>query len=98
MPLNPNDLVNPTVSIGVNAITFSDIIKSGEYIEYDGKGETALVYDSMGNSRTIPIVKRGRLRVPNGSFQAKVTGEPVLKDSPAEVILTLGFFGKYIHN
>lgn len=98
VPLYPNDLVNPTVTIGVNAITFSDIIKSGEYIEYEGKGETALVYDSMGNSRTIPIVKRGRLRVPNGRFQAKVTGEPELKDSPAEAILTLGFFGKYIHN
>lgn len=93
-----NALTNPVVRVGNASVTFKDVIKSGEYIEYSSGTKTALVYDSIGNSRTIYVKRKGRLRVPSGSFTVTMGGKPELSESPAAVALTVGLHGDFIHN
>ena len=98
VPVVSNSLTNPIVHIGPMAIVFRDTIQSGEYIEYKVGDEKALVYDSIGNSRAINVSRRGRFRIAKGSFIAWVSGTPELKNAPAEVTLTFGLYGDFIHN
>lgn len=98
VPIVSNALMNPTVHIGSTSIVFKDTIQSGEYIEYTVGDKKALVYDNIGNSRAINVSRRGRFRVPHGSFVASVSGTPELNDAPSEAVLTLGLYGSYIHN
>ena len=96
--LTPNALINPSVVMGNNSITFLDTLQSGEYIEYQVGNETATIYDSIGNTRKTSVSRRGRFRVPNGKFSAYVHGIPELKKAPSEVVLTFGLYGDYIKN
>jgi len=98
VPLVENALSNPIVRIGNSSVTFKDVIKSGEYIEYASGAKTALVYDSIGNSRTINVKRKGRLRVPYGAFSVIVDGDPELPETPAVVTLTIGLYGDFIFN
>lgn len=98
VPIIPNKLTDPIVRLGNASITFNGTIESGEYIEYQVGNKTALVYDRLGNSRTIKVKRRGRFNVPKGFFIAKVGGEAELEDAPSEVALTIGLFGSFIHN
>lgn len=98
VPLVQNELTNPTVKIGSSSVTFIDTIRSGEYVEYQDVAKSAVVYDSIGNERRIKVNRKGVLYVPTGTFYAYVEGKARLKDSPSEVTLTLGLYGKFLHN
>ena len=98
VPIVSNSLTRPTVHIGRASITFDDTLKSGEYIEYYVGNQIAEVYDSQGNSRTIDILRSGRFRVPREEFSAYVSGTPEIENSPSEVILTFGLYGKLVQN
>ena len=98
VPLVENALTNPIVRISSANVTFKDTIHSGEYVEYWAGSRTAMVYDSIGNSRKIRVSRKGRLRVPNGDYTASVSGETALDGAPAEVTLTMGVYGAFIHN
>ena len=98
VPLIQNLIENPTIRIGDTTITFLDTIKSGEYVEYNAGDKKATVFDHIGNSRYVAVVKKGRFKVPNGNFSATVTGETGVVGAPAEVVLTFGLYGGFIHN
>lgn len=98
VPIVSNSLTRPTVHVGGASITFDDTIKSGEYVEYSVGNQAAVVYDSQGNGRTIDVSQSGRFRVPRGKFSAFVSGTPEVEDSPSEVILSLGLYGKLVKN
>ncbi len=98
VPIVSNSLTNPTVHIGKTSVTFNDVIKSGEYIEYTLGNQKASVFDSIGDSRIIGVSRSGRPRIPKGDFSAYVSGIPEIENAPSEVILTLGLYGKFIHN
>ena len=98
VPLVQNELTNPTVKIGSSSVTFIDTIRSGEYVEYHDGAKSAVVYDSIGNERIVKVNRKGVLYVPTGPFSAYVEGTTRLKEAPSGVTLTLGLFGKFIHN
>ena len=98
VPLVSNTLTNPTIHLGNSSISFSDSLKSGEYLEYSVGDKKALVFDSIGNSREVKVSSSGYFRVPQGSFTATVSGIPELKNAPSEVVLTIGLYGEFIHN
>ena len=93
-----NSLINPTIHSGRATVTFNDTIKSGEYIEYSVGEKEASVYDSIGNLRTISVKRTGRFRIPKGIFSIYVSGTPEVENAPSEVSLTVGLYGKFIHN
>ena len=98
VPLVENALYNPAIQFGSASVTFLDTLRSGEYIEYYAGGKTALIYDRVGDSRTVKVRRRGRFRVPNGSYHTTVSGDSELKGAPSEVVLTMGLFGQFIRN
>lgn len=98
VPTVSNALTNPTVHIGRTSVTFNGTIKSGEYVEYTTGDQEALVYDNIGNSRSISVSRSGRFRIPRGQFTAHVSGTPEVENAPSEVILTFGLYGKFIRN
>lgn len=98
VPIVSNALSNPTVSVGNSSVTFSDTIQSGEYIEYQAGNSSAIVYDSVGNAREVPVSTTGRFRISPGAFRAKVSGTSELKNAPSQVTLTVGFRGDFIKN
>lgn len=98
VPLMQNPIENPTIKIANGTITFLDTIKSGEYVEYNLGDKRATVFDHIGNRRDVVVVKKGKLKVANGPFSASVSGETGLSGAPAEVVLTFGFYGSFIHN
>ncbi len=98
VPLTPNALVNPSVVMGNNSITFLDSLQSGEFVEYQVGNETATIYDSIGNARNTMVEREGRFLVSNGKFSVFVHGIPELRNAPSEVVLTFGFYGDYIAN
>lgn len=98
VPLANNPVTNPKVNIGKASLMFLDTIQSGEYIEYNAGDKKALVYDRIGNSRSIKVKRNRRFRVPNGDFTANVTGDWEVKDAPSEVVITFGLYGDFIHN
>ena len=98
VPLIPNTLTNPSITVGEAFVTFDGVLQSGEYIEYNVGDKVALVYDNVGKSRTIGVTTKGRLRVPSGDFTAKVSGDAAHDNMPTEVCLTLGLYGNFIHN
>lgn len=99
VPLVSNPLTNPTVHWGSSSIRFLDTLKSGEYIEFStGKSTTAFIYDRIGNSRSVRVMRSGSLQVPNGPFSATVSGTSQLKNAPTEVVLTFGLYGQFIKN
>ena len=84
-------LVNPKItSANGDSITFDCVIRSGEYLEYDGV--TALVYDEVGRTREVSRVE-GALTV-DKEFTLSLTeesGKALLRGK-----LTVGFTGKDI--
>lgn len=98
VPLTPNALVNPSVVMGNNSITFLDSLQSGEFVEYQVGNETATIYDSIGNARNTMVEREGRFLVSNGKFSVFVHGIPEHRNAPSEVVLTFGFYGDYIAN
>ena len=98
VPLVQNALTNPIVRIGKTNVSFKDAIQSGEYIEYTVGDKTAMVYDSIGNSRRISVSRSEGFCIPHGEFTASVSGIPKLENAPSEVVLTFGLYGKFIHN
>lgn len=81
-------IVNPTVTLeSGEKITFNCTINSGEYLEFDGK--TALVYDSVGNSKKVSF--NGNITVKEGEFKANLTAES--SDILMRGKLTFGFTG-----
>ena len=98
VPLITNDITNPTVQLGSAAVTFTDVLRSGEYLEYNAKQGDAIIYDSVGNSRSVNVLKKGRFSVPHGRFEASVSGILAIEKAPSQVVLTFGLSGKFIHN
>ncbi len=98
IPLKENPLTNPTINLGEASITFVGTIESGEYVEYKVGQRNATIYDRIGNNRQIRAERKGHFEVPKGDFEATVTGESALDNAPVEVVLTFGFYGKFIHN
>ena len=98
VPLKQNPLINPTICLGSNSILFEDTINSGDYIEYKCGDKMAVVYDKNGNSRNINVVRNGNFRVPHGNFNALVKAKRGGDNVTLEVVLTFGFYGKFIHN
>lgn len=96
--LQSNPLVNPAIHLGKASVVFNDTIQSGEYIEYTVGNKQAIVYDYLGNGRTIGVSGAGRFRVPKGKFSVSVSEESKLIDVPSGVVLTIGLYGKFIHN
>lgn len=88
------DVVDPTVKIGDDALTFKCTLHGGEYIEY-ADGSEAMIYDKDGNSRPVDAVV-GSITAPAGEFNATVTRANV-GDSNTKVRLTFGFTGNEIH-
>ena len=98
VPLVENALSAPTITLGSASVTYQDTLHSGEYLEYYAGNKTALIYDRIGNSRTVRVTRQGRFRIPQGAYQATVSGLPELKDAPSEVVLTFGTYGRFIKN
>ena len=83
--------VNPCVKVGDNVIIFLCNLKSGEYIEFDGK--TAKVIDKIGNEREISY--KGEILSPEGEFSAQLLCENQNKNM-LRAQITFGFTGKEI--
>ena len=83
--------VNPKVKVGDSFIVFLCELKSGEYIEFDGK--TAKVIDKIGNEKEIEY--KGEVLVPEGEVQAQLLCENKNKNM-LRAQLTFGFTGKEI--
>ena len=82
-------IVSPTISLaGGGEITFDTVIRSGEYLEYDGK--EALVYDSIGRASKVGVIK-GSLTVDGGEFEVRLTSSKGNVINRAK--LTLSFEG-----
>jgi hypothetical protein len=64
---------------------------SSDFIEFDGA--QAKVIDRYGNEKTVWF--SGELKVPTGSFEAKLTAKP-LNGGIARAQLTFGFTGEEI--
>ena len=69
VPLVSNALTNPVLTLNGASVTFQGTLQSGEYLEYNAGERIAVVYDSMGNSRTVKVKRSGRFRVPAGIIQ-----------------------------
>ena len=98
VPLVKNVIANPMVTVGNASVLFIGSIKSGEYIEYSVGNDEATIYDGIGNSRAIKVEINGKMKVPKGDFSATVSGSSILDKAPSSFALTLGFYGKFIHN
>ena len=98
VPLVSNPITNPTVIVGSASVVFLDTIQSGEYIEYNAGDKYAVVYDSIGKGRDIKVKRKGKLRASVGSFNVNVTVSPTSEIIPTEIDLTVGLYGKFIHN
>lgn len=84
-----NPIVNPTLSINGQSLTFECVIDSGKYLEYDGV--QARVYDTFGNFVTADSVS-GALNGIRGDFEMTLTSEN--KGAiPVRARLTAGFTG-----
>ncbi len=84
-------LKNPTVQVGDSEVTFCCELMSSDFIEFDGA--QAKVIDRYGNEKTAWF--SGELKVPTGSFEAKLTAKP-LNGGIARAQLTFGFTGEEI--
>ena len=98
VPIVPNALTNPVVTLNGASLMFQGMLQSGEYIEYNAGGKIAVIYDNLGNSRVVKVKRKGRFKVPHGDFSATVSGAAEHDNMPAEVCLTLGLYGDFIHN
>lgn len=98
VPLVSNALSDPVVKVNGASVTFQGTLQSGEYLEYNAGEKSAVVYDRMGNSRKVRVKRSGRFRVPAEDFTANVSGIAEHDNMPAEVCLTFGFYGNFIHN
>lgn len=98
VPLLNNSLTNPVVYTGHSQVMFLGELESGEYVEYSAGSKTAMIYDYMGNSRPIKVLRKGRFEVANGDFEMSVSGEASITDAPMGVVLTTGIFGRFITN
>lgn len=96
VPLKSNSLINPVVSVDGSSIQFLGDIQSGEYIELYPGEKNAMVYDRIGNGRSISIRRDGRLLIPSGPFKATVSGRAEYDDMPSNVTLTIGLYGQFI--
>lgn len=88
-----NDVVDPTVKVGNDTLTFKCTLHGGEYIEYTD-GEDAVIYDKDGNERPVDAVI-GAINAPAGDFEA-VTTRSNSGDFTAKMRLTFGFTGNEI--
>lgn len=88
-----NDVVDPTIKVGADQLTFKCTLHGGEYIEY-ANGSEATIYDKDGNGRPVDAVI-GSVNAPEGDFTATVTRANT-NDIQAKVKLTFGFTGKEI--
>ncbi len=84
-------IINPSVSIEDNVVTFNCELKSTDYIEFDGK--TAKVIDKLGNEKEISF--KGNVIVPSGEFSARLSCENENKNM-LRAQITFGFTGKEI--
>ena len=98
VPLVSNALANPVVAVNGASVTFQGTLQSGEYLEYNAGERSVVVSDSIGNARTINVKRKGRFVVPSGDFTANVSGIAEHDNMPAEVCLTFGLYGNFIHN
>lgn len=98
VPLQPNAIINPTVRLGRSYVRFQDTLQSGEYIEYNGGGDVAQIYDRYGNKREVQAIVNRPLIVNKGGFEASVTGSPQHREMPMQVVMTFGLFGEYVRN
>ena len=98
VPLVTNTVTNPSVSLGKASLVFKDALASGEYLEYQVGDRTAIIYDSIGNARSVSVEQKGRFRIPSGHYGATVSGITELSDAPAQVVLTIGVKGKFFGN
>ena len=98
VPLVSNILMTPTLTLDGSSVTFKGTLQSGEYLEYNVDEKKAIVYDNMGNTRTIKVIRKGRFIIPEGDFTASVSGVSEYDNMPIEVSLTLGLYGSFIHN
>ena len=94
----PNALTNPTIMLNKAMVTFEGTLQSGEYLEYNAGENNAIIYDSIGNARIVNAYRKGKFMVPKGAFNATVSGIPEHDNMPAEVSLTFGLYGAFIHN
>ena len=88
-----NDVVDPSITVGGETLTFKCTLHGGEYIEYI-EGTEAKIYDKDGNERPVDAVV-GSITVPSGDFTAKV-GRGNIGDCNAKTRLTFGLTGEEI--
>lgn len=98
VPVVPNALTNPTIMLNKAMVTFEGTLQSGEYLEYNAGENNAIIYDSIGNARIVNAYRKGKFMVPEGAFNATVSGISEHDNMPAEVSLTFGLYGAFIHN
>lgn len=98
VPRVSNALKNPSVKLSNASITFEGNLKSGEFIEYQAGDNVATIFNSIGESRTVPVLRQGRFRIPHGLFEATVSGQSELQDTPCQVVATIGSKGRFITN
>lgn len=98
VPLMSNALMTPVLTLNGASLTFQGRLQSGEYIEYNVDEKKATIYNNMGSTRTVKVIRRGRFIVPEGDFTASISGVSEYNNMPTEVSLTLGLYGSFIHN
>ncbi|MBQ4630481.1 MAG: hypothetical protein IJB70_05840 [Clostridia bacterium] len=84
-------IVNPSVTTDFGKIVFECNLRSGEYLEFDGK--CAKLIDFAGNEKEVPF--KGKIKTPKGEFGVNVSSESKTKNT-LNAKLTLGFEGKII--
>ncbi len=87
-----NPIVNPTVSLGSESVTFNTTLNSSEYLEYNADDAVAYVYDAIGNVREVTVTGTTPT-VPGGDFEATLTGTDS-DTMPMRAEVTFGFAGK----
>lgn len=98
VPIIPNAISSPTITLNKATVSFEGTLQSGEYLEYNAGKKTAIIYDSIGNGRTVNVKRKRHFLVPKGDFSATVSGTAEHENMPAEVCLTFGLYGEFIHN
>jgi len=91
----PQQLINPTITVGDSTVRFLGSIEATEYLEYFPGDEKATVYDGKGTPREIEV--DGELIVPAGEFEAVLDGTPSGKGD-AYATLVIGCYGDFITN
>ncbi|MCL2305014.1 MAG: hypothetical protein FWC43_06680 [Planctomycetaceae bacterium] len=92
LPIREDRLIDPTLEINGQTVTFTGTIKNGHFMEYV-PGNRAVVYDSLGHeiSEMAPSVRQ--IEIPCGKSTVRFSTKTE-SGKPAAVRITLGTIGE----